>query len=311
MVQCARSTWALILAGGDGKRLKSLTTRIAGDGRPKQYCPIVGGDTLLDITRRRADLVARDDHQVVVVSRPHEAYYRGLTTALAPGRLVVQPMNRGTAPGILYPLLRISALAGDVPVAIIPSDHWVSDDHAFIDHVRAGVRVTHERPDLVVLLGIDADRPETEYGWIEPSNGALDIEAEAVFAIRRFWEKPSVRLAEALLARGCLWNSFVMVGTVSAFLALFRTAVPALLAAFEPLRRVSGTPAESAEADRLYAILPDVNFSERVLSAGVERLATIRVKSVEWSDLGNVDRVMRSLRRAGQRPTWLEQVEVA
>jgi mannose-1-phosphate guanylyltransferase len=311
MVQVATPTWALILAGGDGTRLRSLTTQIAGDSRPKQFCPIIDGDTLLDITRRRVDMVARDDHQVVVVSRPHEPYYRGLASDLAPARLVVQPMNRGTAPGILYPLLRISALAGDVPVAVFPSDHWVSDDHAFIDYVHAAVRVTRERPDLVVLLGIDPDRPEMEYGWIEPSASCLEIEAEAVFAIRRFWEKPSQRLAEALLSRGCLWNSFVMVGTVSAFLALFRIAVPPLVSAFEPLRRVIGTPAESREAERLYAVLPDVNFSERVLSASVERLATIRVKSVEWSDLGNVERVMHSLGRAGRRPGWFRHVEVA
>jgi hypothetical protein len=98
---------------------------------------------------------------------------------------------------------------------------------------------------------------------------------------------------------------------VSAFLALFRIAVPPLVSAFEPFRRVIGTPAESREAERLYAVLPDVNFSERVLSASVERLATIRVKSVEWSDLGNVERVMHSLGRAGRRPGWFRHVEVA
>lgn len=78
------SAWAVILAGGDGVRLRPRTTLGAGDARPKQFCPLLGGETLLDRTRRRVDLLVRSDRQVVAVSRPHEAYYRYLVDELAP-----------------------------------------------------------------------------------------------------------------------------------------------------------------------------------------------------------------------------------
>ena len=303
--------WCLILAGGDGTRLKPLTTQIAGDTRPKQFCPILDGDTLLDVTRQRVDQIARFDQQVIVVSRPHEPYYRYLASELAPGRLVVQPANRGTALGILYPLLRIQELAGDVPLAICPSDHYVGDDHAFMTYVERAGEVVRERPELVVLLGIEAQRPESEYGWIEPAEAPLSIDGEPAFAIRRFWEKPPQRLAEALLARGALWNSFVMVGHTRAFLNLFRSAMPGLLAAVEPVRAALGKPEEAAEVERLYRVLPELNFSDRVLSVAVERLATVRVKGVDWSDWGNVDRVLKTLARAQRRPSWMSRVEFA
>jgi mannose-1-phosphate guanylyltransferase len=291
--------WALILAGGDGTRLRALTREISGDARPKQFCPLLGSETLLDRTRQRVGLLSRFDHHVVVVTRTHESYYRPLVADLAPGRLVVQPWNRGTAPGLLYPLLRIRELAGDVPVAVFPSDHYIDDDLVFVDTVRAAVTAVRSWPGLVVLLGIEAATAEPEYGWIEPASRPLPIDGEPVFPVRRFWEKPTPDLARRLFARECLWNSFVMVGHVAAFLDLIRSGVPTLVRAFAPLEGALGTARESAVAERVYAALPEVNFSERVLVPAARRIGVVRVKGVDWSDLGNPERVLA--RRAASR----------
>lgn len=303
--------WALILAGGEGTRLRSLTTRIAGDLRPKQFCPIFDGETPLDRTRRRVDLRVRFDRQLVVVTRPHEPYYAYLGRELAPGRLVVQPRNRGTAPGILYSLLRVMDIAGDVPLAILPSDHYVSDDLTFMNYVARAVDTVRARPDLVMLLGIEAQGPETEYGWIEPQGVPLPIEGGPAYPVRRFWEKPSPLIAKRLLGRRCLWNSFVMAGRVSAFLGLVGATVPDLAVAFDPVRRALGTPRESVEVERLYARLPSSSFSDRVLARAPERLLTMGVDGVDWSDWGNPERVFSTLRRARWQPSWLSSVELA
>jgi len=304
-------SWALLLAGGDGRRLKSLTRQIAGDPRPKQFCAFFDGETLLDRTRRRAELFTRADRQVLVVSREHEPYYRGLGLDLAPDRLVVQPRNAGTAPGILYPLLRIRQLEGNVPVAIFPSDHYVSDDGAFITAVMHAVAVAHARPEYVVLLGVEASAPETEYGWIDPHPVPLPLPGEPAFPILHFWEKPSRRLADRLFERGALWNSFVMIGWVDTFLALTGRVAPDLLAAFDPLRPAIGSPREAEVAERIYAALESSGFSERVLVPGADGLVAVRAKSVDWSDWGHPQRVMATVRRTGWRPAWLNRVELA
>src|SRR5262249_23042112 len=36
-----RGPWAIVLAGGDGVRLRPLVSRIHGDGRPKQYATLL------------------------------------------------------------------------------------------------------------------------------------------------------------------------------------------------------------------------------------------------------------------------------
>ncbi len=305
--------WALLLAGGEGRRLRPLTRQISGDLRPKQFCAIFDGETLLDRTRRRADLLSRMDHQVVVVNRHHAAYYASLARELAPDRLVVQPDDAGTAPGVLYPLLRIRHLAGNVPVTVYPSDHYVSDEAAFVGSVSRAVEVVRERADLVVLMGIEAARPETEYGWIETDEVPLPVAGEPAFMIRRFWEKPSVQLAERLFERGALWNSFVMVGRVDGFLALAARTAPELVRALEPLRRAIGTDAEPRVAEEVYRGLArqPVGFSERILASAADGLVAVRVKGVDWSDWGQPERVVATMRRTGWRPAWLGRVELA
>jgi mannose-1-phosphate guanylyltransferase len=308
MKTLAAPPWALILAGGDGTRLRALTRQIAGDPRPKQFCPLLDGETLLDRTRRRVDLLTRSDRQVVIVTRPHEPYFRPLVTDLAPDRLVIQPDNRGTAAGLLYPLMRIADLAGDVPVAVFPSDHFVDNDVAFVAAVAGAVDALAADPDRVILLGIEAASPETEYGWIEPAAPDSGPQPTSVLPIQRFWEKPAPDLAAALLSRGCLWNSFVMVGRVPTFIDLIRAGAPDLVRAFEPVQRVLGSPRERAVVDRVYASLEPVNFSERVLEPSAARLGVVRLKGIEWSDWGNAERVFATIRRTGWRPGWLERV---
>jgi len=46
-------SWALVLAGGDGVRLRELTRHIAGVPIPKQYCKITGDHSLLEMTLSR------------------------------------------------------------------------------------------------------------------------------------------------------------------------------------------------------------------------------------------------------------------
>src|SRR5271154_3679661 len=67
--------WAVLLAGGDGVRLRGLTRRIAGDSRPKQFCRIFGNTSLFEQTRARLKPLCSPDRQVFVLSRAHERYY--------------------------------------------------------------------------------------------------------------------------------------------------------------------------------------------------------------------------------------------
>src|SRR6266404_260669 len=92
----SRHHWAVMLGGGDGVRLQSLTLRIAGDSRPKQFCSIFGGESLLAQTRARLGSLFHVDRELFVVTRAHETFYRGELRNVASSCIIQQPLNRGT-----------------------------------------------------------------------------------------------------------------------------------------------------------------------------------------------------------------------
>ena len=294
--------WAVILAGGDGTRLRPLTRVIAGDERPKQFCALLGSETLLGQTRRRVALAVPAAQTLFVLTRTHEPFYDSLLGDVPGERLVVQPRNAGTAPAILYSLLRLSKTAPTSSVAFFPSDHYFSDDAAFMSHVERAFKATCARDDMVVLLGITPEGPEGDYGWIEPASPELTLNADALWWVRRFWEKPTPEFARGLLERGCLWNSFVMVGRVSAFLKMIWHAAPELSNRFNSIVPALDTPEEDKSVEELYTQLGDVNFSKKVLAARPRSLAVLRVGGLSWSDLGRPQRVLSMMDDAGFGP---------
>ncbi|MBZ5620564.1 MAG: hypothetical protein LAQ69_17840, partial [Acidobacteriia bacterium] len=107
-----------------------LTRRIAGDDRPKQFCAIMSGDTLLHQTRRRVRRMIKPEQTLLVVTKTHERFYADQLTGTPSSCVLVQPHNHGTAPAILFSLIRLLQLDSQAIVAFFPSDHHFADDDA-------------------------------------------------------------------------------------------------------------------------------------------------------------------------------------
>jgi mannose-1-phosphate guanylyltransferase len=264
--------WAIVLAGGNGTRLAQLTSAVHGSAVPKQYCSLSGERSLLADTVARARRLVARERVLTVVVRDHD-----------PADVIVQPCNRGTAAGVLLPLLAIAARDPLAQVMLLPSDHFVADE----PRLAAAMHIAREGaallPDRVVVLGIAPDAPEPGYGWILPDTSQPGL----LRPVRRFVEKPDATTAAELMRAGAAWNSFVLAGTAQAFLDLYRRRIPVLLAAFLRTRAAE----DHAAAARLYATLPDHDFCRSLLQGSEDHLALHVARACGWTDLGTPDRV--------------------
>lgn len=285
--------WAIILAAGDGSRLSHLTTDERGVVVPKQYCSFAGGPSLLARALARADAVAERERIAVVVASDHRRWWMPELAELPRSNVLVQPCNRGTACGLLLPLLHVRLRDPEAIVAVFPSDHFIAEEGTFRRALAEAVRRAGELEGRLLLLGINPDHPDPEYGWIRPASAVGGIPSRVV----SFVEKPDRPLAERLMATGALWNSFTFVTSARTLWELFQRRLPWLVERFAAAFAIGQGAWWEARLSDVYDTLPTLDFSRAVLERTDEELRVVAVPPCGWTDLGTPERLAKCLQR--------------
>ncbi|KAB2833480.1 MAG: mannose-1-phosphate guanylyltransferase, partial [Candidatus Dadabacteria bacterium] len=229
--------YALIMAGGEGKRFWPLSSR----EKPKQFLSLTGDRSLIRQTVDRVlPLIPIENIFIVTVARYAEETLTHIPE-LPLRNLVLEPEGKNTAPCIAYGTLRIEKKAGEAVVVVLPADHAVGDDEGFRDSVKfaalaAGARLGDGRYPIITL-GVTPTSPETGYGYIKAGKDVIEsADHFKALDVIRFSEKPDHETALAFLREGgYYWNSGVFVWKTSSIISEFEEILPEWRARFEEL----------------------------------------------------------------------------
>ena len=272
----------VILAGGAGRRLWPLSR----PARPKPFLRIApGGRSLLQATALR---VAGMLPPLVVGAAVHRDMILDdlAGVGVKPGRLLLEPTGRGTAPA-LAAAAHLCAHTGDPLLLVLPSDHRIKDEAAFLAAVARGV--PYARDGAIVTFGMMIRRAETRYGYIRRgaalAGGAAQIDG--------FVEKPDAARARNFLRDGRHdWNSGM-------FLLSARTALavlpPAVTAAVQAAVSRAAARQESVVLDAgAWAECPSVSIDHGVMEH-TDRGVVVPA-AMGWTDVGTWPALLGTLR---------------
>jgi mannose-1-phosphate guanylyltransferase len=300
----ANRTWAIVLAAGEGTRLASLTRDASGNSVPKQFCSLNGGSALVHDALQRARHIAPPEQVCAIVAQQHSRYWRKALQSLPARNIIIQPLNRGTANGVLLCVLAILDRDPLARIVFLPADHFVVDESTLARTLHdLAVHLNHN-PDGLTLIGIEPDEADPELGYIVPGRALADGSR----TVARFVEKPPVRIARELFEGKALWNSFIFAATGTALLGLLRLQMGASV---DDMATALARDAQSARASALvdlYERLPVVDFSRAVVQQAPQTLRVITAPACGWTDLGTPRRVADTLRRLGDNAprAWTE-----
>ncbi len=295
--------WSIVLSGGDGRRLAPMIKHWLGHERPKQYCTFTGTRSMLQHTVDRADGLTDPERRVTVIAADHgDEATRQLRNR--GGRLVVQPKNCDTAPGVFLPLTYVRAFDPAATVVILPSDHFVHPEDRFLDAVRHAALAVDLLPERILLVGLRPEGRELDYGYIRVDRQLGTYGGHPLWTVGRFIEKPGSQAARVLDGDDLLWSTMIVVAKVERLWELGWQILPSMMRLFDTLQPAIGLPEEPRLLRSLYERMPVRSFSTDILEQAPHRLAALDLQGVRWSDWGRPERIVESLRQLGKAPIF-------
>ena len=282
--------YAVILDGGGGTRLHPLSR----PEHPKPYLPLVTGETLVKGAVARLTGVT-DDVTVVTDQR-----YERLVRSQLPGvPMLLEPLGRNTAAAIALAALAIDRPDDEV-MLVLPADQTVRDGAVFGSVLRAAAvglaTGAFGIDDPLVTLGIQADRPATEYGYLIPElSRGEQVRGLQAYPLRRFEEKPKPAQAEDLVQQpGVAWNAGIFLWR--------RRAILAALGRYTGLVQSLGPMVSSPQMlDRAYESIQRAISIDYAVMESAARNGSVVMASMDvgWSDLGSWSALLAAIGARG------------
>lgn len=291
--------WGIILAAGEGKRLKEFIRKRYGVDRPKQYSAIIGTRSMLRHTLDRVEKLIPSKQLQIVVARHHRYYAEETLHEREQKSVLFTPEDRESAASVYLAVSHIYFRDPDAVIVIFPSDHFIGEEDRFLQYVQRAISFIDQHPEFAVLLGIKPSYPNPEYGWIEPSKNFLLHEGTRFHKVIRFREKPNQQEAQQLFDQGFLWNSLVVAAKCERLVQMYRQHLKIIYDAFKRGKSVYGTSEEEQYITDAFHSIPSKNFSKCLLEEIPDSLFALRVEGILWSDWGNTEQLMKDLDSLG------------
>lgn len=269
--------YCVIMCGGVGSRFWPYSRT----DLPKQFIDFFGtGRTLLQMSYDRIQGIVPKENILLVTNKRYAKLIHEQLPEVSDSQILYEPARRNTAPCIAWAAYHINAINPNARIMVAPSDHLILKVDEYRKCILRGFEFIENR-DVLLTLGIEPNRPETGYGYIQVGD---DCEG-SVKKVKTFTEKPNLELAKVFLSTGeFMWNSGMFLWPVQTIIKALRQHTSDITDILESDISAFGTERETEYIESVFPSCPNISIDFAVM----EKAPNVYVECVEfgWSDLG-------------------------
>jgi mannose-1-phosphate guanylyltransferase len=192
---------------------------------------------------------------------------------LPPANIIAEPAKRDTAPACALATAIARSVDPRAVCAFLPADAMIHNEGAFRDQLAQAFDLAEKHP-AIVTFGIPPTMPATGFGYLHLG----EADADAVFPVLRFVEKPDLPTAVHYLRSGdYAWNAGIFVWQAETFLNECERLSPPLAGFIKTFSEPDWPPR--------FSQLPKISVDYAILeNAGM----VLSVKALfDWDDVGS------------------------
>lgn len=271
------NSYCIIMAGGIGNRFWPVSNRRC----PKQFSDILHcGKSFIRQTYERISQIFPNHRIFIITGEEYEGITKKQLPEIPDENILKEPYVRNTATCIAYAAYKIQGIDPNAFMVILPSDHYICNDTAYLQDLQEGVEFVEKKGGLLTI-GITPSRAETEYGYIQVKS---KDNTQKISEVKTFTEKPNAELAKMFFdSDEFLWNAGIFIWNVDDIINEFKAHMFDLHALFSTDCKLN-TPGEPNFIKSVYGQCHNVSIDVGIM----EKSQHVYVLKGEfgWSDVG-------------------------
>jgi mannose-1-phosphate guanylyltransferase len=283
---------AVIMAGGSGTRFWPASRSL----RPKQLLALTGQQTMLQSTVTRLDGLMPRDRIWIATGKTLADPIAEQLSDVPRENILVEPCKRDTAACIGLAALALLQKDPEAVMAVMPSDHVITETGSFQQALLAADELVRERPERFVTFGIKPTYPAESFGYIERGE-ALDNKWPAaaglnLYRVAKFREKPAATVAREYVESGRFyWNSGIFVWSARTILASLNHHQPELARRLQAIQNAWGRAEFATVLDREFSAIRGISIDYAVMEHA--RDVVVIEAPFAWDDVGSWQAIAR------------------
>ncbi len=263
---------------------------------PKQFLVLSGKTTLFQQAIERLQNLNNSlitlNHMLIVTNEEHRFLVLDQLREMKEIRaeLLLEPEAKNTAPALTMAAFQATNENKDPILVVAPSDQTIQNQDAFNESIHSAIKAAAE--GSIVVLGIEPQRPDTGFGYIQKD---LVKDSHESYKVLSFNEKPNITSAENFIKSGnYFWNSGILVLRASLWLKAIQHFSPEIYeAALKAFKQKTNDDQFIRPDEDLFKSIPSNSIDYAVIEKCPQSDFEIRMVELNagWNDLGSWEAV--------------------